>query len=175
MMGSGLGNQGVSARLKIHKIYRIQNLFFYQQYDQEREMMKSKHKNDIAILANMEQKLFHGTERSCVPKINEKGFDRSYCGKHATAYGQGVYFAKQMEYAARDTYSPPTRAGKKFVYMARVLVGDVCKGDSSMRVLPESARSRRPFDCAVDDVAQPTIFVIFRDSQAYPEFLIVLK
>lgn len=40
-----------------------------------------------------ERTLFHGTQPSTVPQICERGFNRSYCGRNATAYGKGVYFA----------------------------------------------------------------------------------
>jgi poly [ADP-ribose] polymerase 10/14/15 len=35
-----------------------------------------------------EKRLFHGTEKATIPKIC-----RSFCGKDATAYGKGFYFA----------------------------------------------------------------------------------
>jgi hypothetical protein len=44
-----------------------------------------------------EKRLFHGTEtteKATIPKIN-----RSFCGKNATAYGKGVYFAVDASYS----------------------------------------------------------------------------
>ena len=41
-----------------------------------------------------EKRLFHGTEKATIPKIN-----RSFCGKNATAYGKGVYFAVGASYS----------------------------------------------------------------------------
>ena len=38
--------------------------------------------------------LFHGTDQDTVPKIYQQGFNRSFCGKNATMYGKGVYFAR---------------------------------------------------------------------------------
>ena len=32
--------------------------------------------------------LFHGTDEETVPKIIEMGFNRSFCGKNATAFGK---------------------------------------------------------------------------------------
>ena len=159
----------------LHKVYRVQNFNFYQQFLNEKERLKKKYKNDQKIVSNMEQFLFHGTMKSSVPKINEKGFDRSYCGKNATSYGQGVYFAKKLDYAAKDTYSVPTSSGKKYIYMARVLIGDICKGDSQMKHLPENPVNHLEFDTAVDNIQDPKMFVVFRDTQAYPQFLMVLK
>ena len=37
----------------------------------------------------MRRWLFHGTDEDTVPKITQNGFNRSFCGKNATAYGKG--------------------------------------------------------------------------------------
>ncbi len=50
--------------------------------------------------------LFHGTSPDAVEDIVRYGFNRSFCGKNATLYGKGVYFAKHPSYAANKTYSP---------------------------------------------------------------------
>jgi hypothetical protein len=50
--------------------------------------------------------LFHGTSPDAVEDIVRHGFNRSYCGKNATTYGKGVYFAKDASYAADKIYSP---------------------------------------------------------------------
>ncbi len=165
----------MNSNRQIYKIYRIQNPDFYGQYLVEKEIMKKKYIGNTNILSKLELKLFHGTDKSAVKKINEKGFDRSYCGKNATAFGQGVYFAKGFEYSAQDKYSVPANKGKKYIYTAKVLVGESCQGTSDMKHLPENPRTRKEYDSAADNLLDPNIYVIFRDTQAYPEFLIVLK
>ena len=71
-----------------------------------------------------------------MPKINRNSFNRRYCGKNATAYGKGVYFAVgAAPWSIRDTYSPPDEQGNKYMYLARVAVGEFCQGDGSMSVL----------------------------------------
>ena len=50
-----------------------------------------------------EKRLFHGTDKPTVSKINRNAFNRSYCGKNASAYGQGVYFAVNARYSINDT------------------------------------------------------------------------
>jgi poly [ADP-ribose] polymerase 10/14/15 len=47
-----------------------------------------------------EQRLFHGTEKATIPKINRKTFTRSFCGGNTTAYGKGVYFTVDASYSA---------------------------------------------------------------------------
>ena len=46
--------------------------------------------------SSIEWTLYHGTDCGTLAKTNENGFDRSYCGKNATMYGQGSYFAHDM-------------------------------------------------------------------------------
>jgi poly [ADP-ribose] polymerase 10/14/15 len=90
-----------------------------------------KHGND----AN-EKRLFHGTERDTIPKINRNSFNRSFCGKNATVYGKGVYFAVDASYSIDETYSRPDSQGNKYMYLARVVVGDFCVGNNTMRMPP---------------------------------------
>ena len=52
-----------------------------------------------------EKRLFRGTEKATIPKIN-----MSFCGKNATAYGKGVYFAVDASYSI-DIYSCPDSQG----------------------------------------------------------------
>ena len=56
-----------------------------------------------AAVANRVERvwLFHGTDEDTVPKITSMGFNRSFCGKNATAYGKGVYFATNSSCACR--------------------------------------------------------------------------
>ena len=46
----------------------------------------------------------------------------------AALYGNGVYFALQASYAARSTYSPPDPYGFRYMYLAKVLVGEYTSG-----------------------------------------------
>lgn len=56
------------------------------------------------------------------------------------------------------------------MFVARVLVGNYQKGKNQQKA-PEKQLSGEPFDATVDRENNPTIFVIFRDTRAYPEFL----
>lgn len=93
----------------------------------------------------------------------------------ATLYGQGVYFAVNADYSAGG-YSAPDAAGMKRVYVARVLTGRYTVGNSSMRRPP--ARASDPTDCfdsLVNNQQSPSMFVIFHDDQAYPEYLVTFR
>lgn len=89
-----------------------------------------------------------------------------------TALGKGVYFARDASFSMK--YTPQSAGGSRFVYLARVLVGRYCHGDSKL-VVPPPRDPLRPeilFDSVVDDKTNPRIFVVFSDSQCYPEYLI---
>ena len=109
-------------------------------------------------------------------KINRNSFDRSYCGKNATAYGKGVYFAVEASYSISDTYSRPDEQGNKYMYLARVAVGEFCQGDSNMRFPPPQPGTGDllPYDTTVDNVGQPSMYVAYHDAQAYPEYLLTI-
>ncbi|MCI4391758.1 hypothetical protein PGIGA_G00137990 [Pangasianodon gigas] len=97
-----------------------------------------------------------------------------YTEFQATAFGQGVYFAVKSSYSLSDTYSPPNADGHKFIFVARVLTGDFTQGKHDMRAAPLREGSGMPmrFHSVVDNVKEPSLFVIFNDTQAYPQYLI---
>ena len=51
-----------------------------------------------------------------------------------------------------------------------VLTGDYTKGQSGLPDNP--AKPGTKFDSIVDDVNRPTMFIIFHDDHAYPNYLI---
>ena len=84
-----------------------------------------------------------------------------------------MYFAKDPQYSLKDTYSPQDSNGHKHLYMCNVLTGMFCRGNKEMKVLPENPQTaNRPYNSAVNDINNPTIFVIFHDASAYPAYLI---
>ena len=91
-------------------------------------------------------------------------------------YGQGVYFARDASYSARENYSPRDTHGYKYIYLAKALTGEFIKGDSSMIVPPhKDAAKFIEYDSVVDAVANPNIFVIFYDALVYPDYLITFE
>lgn len=91
----------------------------------------------------------------------------------AAAYGNGAYFAVDPAYSARG-YAAPDARGQKRMYLARVLVGDYAQGRSGMIVPParNTGNAADLYDSVVDNTANPTMFIVFSDTQAYPEYLI---
>ena len=61
------------------------------------------------------------------------------------------------------------------MYQCKVLTGRTTKGCHTMRVLPKTSAGQTAYDSATDDVRKPSMYVIFSDTQAYPEYLITFK
>ena len=96
----------------------------------------------------------------------------------ATAFGDGVYFATSASYSVRDTYSVPDSNGNKRIYMCKVLTGEYTNGNGGMRIPPQKPSSGGThilYDCVVDNVQSPSMYIIFHDTQAYPEYMILFK
>ncbi|XP_058050800.1 protein mono-ADP-ribosyltransferase PARP14-like [Ahaetulla prasina] len=156
----------------IQKIERIQNPYYWQAYQIKKQEMDAKNGS-----INNERLLFHGTASTSLTHINSTGFNRSYAGLHAAYFGNGTYFAVNASYSAHDTYSQPDASGIKYMYLARVLVGEYCVGSKGL-VVPYQKNVTDPtdlYDSVTDHLRKPSIFVIFNDIQAYPEYLITFK
>jgi len=93
----------------------------------------------------------------------------------ATLYGHGVYFAADFSYSAQRTYSPPDSSGTKYALQCRVLTGQFAKGQEGMKEPPQRPGSKFRYDSVTNDTSNPKIFVIFKDTQAYPEYLVSFK
>ncbi|NXH34828.1 PAR14 polymerase, partial [Myiagra hebetior] len=154
---------------RIEKIERVQNPYFWKAYQIKKCEMDKKNGN-----RQNEKKLFHGTSKESLTLINKYGFNRSYAGMHAANFGNGTYFAVNANYSARDTYSKPDVNGRKYMYLARVLVGEYSQGIKGA-ITPASKNAGNSidlYDSSTDNVSQPSMFIIFNDIQAYPEYLI---
>uniref|UniRef100_A0A8C6S2W1 Poly [ADP-ribose] polymerase n=1 Tax=Nannospalax galili TaxID=1026970 RepID=A0A8C6S2W1_NANGA len=160
------------AKFTIEKIERIQNPHLWNSYQAKKKTMDDKNSQKIN-----EKQLFHGTDAGSVPHVNRHGFNRSYAGKNAVCYGKGTYFAVNASYSANNTYSRPDANGRKHMYYVRVLTGNYTIGNSSL-IVPPSRDPQNPtdlYDTVVDNDHNPSIFVVFYDYQAYPEYLITFR
>nr|XP_023678134.1 poly [ADP-ribose] polymerase 14-like isoform X2 [Paramormyrops kingsleyae] len=160
-------------RIEVVQIERLQHDVLWQSYSVRKQAIDKKYPKNPN-----EQMLYHGTTKEICQKINAYGFNRSFCGRNATKYGLGTYFAKEAYYSCYDSYSSPDDQGQKYIYRARVLTGKPCLGESGLKE-PKALNPNDPqaglHDCAVDKLQNPFIFVVFCDSGAYPEYLITFK
>ncbi|XP_071171398.1 protein mono-ADP-ribosyltransferase PARP14-like [Mytilus edulis] len=160
-----------ASTFKVTTIERIQNISLYQMYAAKRKLIKDQNQNSNVVA---EQQLWHGTGSDAVPSIIMYGYNRSYCGKNGTWFGYGVYFANDASYSARNWVSPGgVTTSVSQIFLSKVLTGKYCKGDPNMRVLPQRGDGTMlNFDSGVNDVNNPLEYVIFNDTQAYPEYCI---
>ncbi|KAM3835516.1 protein mono-ADP-ribosyltransferase TIPARP [Vipera latastei] len=158
-------------KYKILKILRVQNQFLWEKYKRKKEYM-SKKMTGLDKIMN-ERHLFHGTSQDVVDGICKHNFDPRVCGKHATMFGQGSYFARKASYS--HNFSKRSPKGIHYMFLAKVLTGKYTVGNHTMRrpppVNPASITSDL-YDSCVDNYFEPQIFVIFNDDQSYPYFVI---
>ncbi|KAF3704960.1 Poly [ADP-ribose] polymerase 12 [Channa argus] len=152
----------------IVKLERIQNKALWEVFQWQRNQMK----NNKSVHSVMEKKLFHGTDSKYVDAICSTNFDWRICGTHGTAFGKGSYFARDAKYSHNYT----SDSDVKSMFVSRVLVGDFTKGSSDYRRPPSKDGGDINFyDSCVDDVTNPSIFVVFEKHQIYPEYLLQYK
>lgn len=153
---------------EILKIERIQNKTVWEAFQLHKTHMKIKNGGQPVL----EKKLFHGTDPKHVSTICEANFDWRVCGVNGTVYGQGSYFARDAKYSHDYTGDCDPR----FMFVSRVLVGEFTKGSSEYRRPPsKDGGDVNLFDSCVNDVINPSIFVVFKEQQIYPEYLLQYK
>ncbi|XP_029931671.1 protein mono-ADP-ribosyltransferase PARP14-like [Myripristis murdjan] len=156
------------------KIERLQNIHLRRGYEVEHKKIsdKNRQRRDAG-----EKLLYHGTTEENCQSIITTGFNRSFAGQNATVYGVGTYFAVNASYSADPTYSKPATDGTQLMFVARVLTGLYALGEREMKVPPprDPQHPHDRFDSVVDNVQKPSMFVVFHDNQAYPDYLITFK
>jgi len=187
-LGSGAERQQVvdkfmatlGANITVDSVQRIQNMSMWQSYAVKRQTVLQREKDAAANKgAKSESRyervwVFHGTDELTVPKIVEMGFNRSFCGKNATAYGKGVYFARDASYSSSKQYSRPNAQNIQHMFLCRVVVGEYCLGKHD-QLTPDVRQGHQLYDSTVNNMADPILYVTYHDAQAYPEYLVRFK
>uniref|UniRef100_UPI0035902285 protein mono-ADP-ribosyltransferase TIPARP-like isoform X2 n=1 Tax=Myxine glutinosa TaxID=7769 RepID=UPI0035902285 len=153
-------------------IFRIQNPFLWEKYTRKKEYMGRR--LSLAERLTNERHLFHGTSPEAALAICKHNFDPRVSGKHATAYGQGSYFARRSNYS-HGYARPDAASGLRCMFLAKVLVGRHAQGRPAFRRPPPfdpCDPASDLFDSCVDSTPDPQIFVVFDGDQCYPYFLI---
>ncbi|XP_037837275.1 protein mono-ADP-ribosyltransferase PARP12 isoform X2 [Kryptolebias marmoratus] len=150
---------------KIFSIARIQNKALWEFFQGQKNLMKDKNGGRNVT----ERQLFHGTDSKHVDAICLNNFDWRICGVHGTLYGKGSYFARDAAYSHK--YTGDTIV--KTMFISRVLVGSYTKGASSyVRPPSKDGGNMNFYDSCVNDVTNPSVFVVFEKHQIYPEYLL---
>ncbi|XP_070711308.1 protein mono-ADP-ribosyltransferase PARP14-like [Pempheris klunzingeri] len=156
------------------KIERLQNVNLRRAYEAQKAAISDKNRAEGGA---GEKLLYHGTTQDNCDSIIQTGFNRGFAGQNATSFGQGTYFAVNGNYSANPTFSKPAADGSQLMFVARVLTGIYTLGQSGMRVPPPRSpqQPHDRYDSVVDKIDNPNMYVVFHDSQAYPEYLITFK
>ncbi|XP_063410875.1 uncharacterized protein LOC134693867 [Mytilus trossulus] len=161
-------------RFGIKFIYRIQNRKLWSEYDIKKKLMLADAEQDVRGQNIDERDLFHGTDSlDTVRGICTNNFDFRTSGRNATLYGEGSYFAARAKMSHSYTKAElPTDI--RFMFRAKVLVGQYTKGNPALRRPPEiPGQVHKLYDSCVDKNIDPQIFVVFDRNQCYPEYLIM--
>jgi hypothetical protein len=165
------------ASVAVTAVDRVQNMPHWRSYSFNRRLLMERENVPEAGMRRFERlQLWHGTSRETASKITTMGFNRSFCGKNATRFGKGVYFARHAGYSLDPKYSEPDACGLQRILCCRVLVGEYAVGACGMIEPP--ARHNRPgllCDSTVDQLANPSIFVAFKDDYAFPEYVVTFR
>ncbi|CAK8697151.1 unnamed protein product [Clavelina lepadiformis] len=152
------------------QIERIQNPTLYKQYLAQKSKVDARMRADN-VTNPVSLKLFHGTQKDICPKIYRDGFDRRYAGENGTMYGWGVYFATTSQYSHR--FATPDNNGQRRMFLAEVVTGEYAQGRRDTKHPPPKSGSQTELcDSVVDNVASPTIYVVFKDASVYPLYLL---
>lgn len=78
------------------------------------------------------------------------------------AYGAGTYFSTSSQYSIGFSHD----RGDKCIIRAKVVTGRYCRGSPSVKNTPPGYHS------TVDNESFPSMFVVYHDAAAYPEYVI---
>ena len=76
-----------------------------------------------------------------------------------------------MSHSVNGTFCSHTHNHHKGLMQVRAITGDFCSGKKEM-IEPPYKNKDEQYDSVVDNVSDPTVFVVFDDVAAYPEYVI---
>jgi len=145
-------------RAKITRIQRNQNRQIWMWYWLKKQEMAQKNGRD----AN-ERLVWHGSRNNAYDLILREGFDIRVANMNG-AIGAGVYFA--VSSSTSNGYVVGNERVKKMFY-CRVLLGEMGQGQQGLRRPPEKKKGQ-----LYDSVGNSTMYVVFDNNQAFPEYVI---
>lgn len=107
----------VLKRFKLQNAFRIQNPSLYAQYAKEKRAMEKKYSgSQWPQNSGIESQLYYGTDEATANIICASGFDERCCRRNETAFGNGIYFTSDMDYAAQSSFAQTSSTGGKKGY-----------------------------------------------------------
>ncbi|KAL4224929.1 Poly (ADP-ribose) polymerase [Mactra antiquata] len=151
---------------RIVDIKRIEVEYRWFQYMTKKKHMEQYNPKHVTN----ERKVWHGTHVDTVDKIVRGGYDRSFRGKNAVTYGDGVYFAVSSAYS--HGYTTVNQKGVRQMFYNRVLTGEYCQETVGMGVLPVKDTKNGYnifYDSAVNDVNNPDMYMSYFMTHKYTQ------
>lgn len=109
-----------------------------------------------------EHLLFHGTREANIKQIASEGFCAS---KNSRSYfGKGTYLAAEAMYS--KDFADVAIDGVSHMFVCKTLIGRPVIGIPGMVIDIEN------YDCAVDNLMKPRIYVIPNDACILPEYIV---
>lgn len=151
----------------LERVWRVENIPLWTSYQEFRAITAAETNLHRSAA---ETWLWHGTATEGAARaIVESGFDwRLYGKSNGNLHGRGTYFAKSemLSHSYTKRSRPPGGVGRRFMLLARVVVGKMQKGSSDLK------RPGPGFHSATDNPSGPTMVVTFERAQAYPQYLL---
>ncbi|KAI7792032.1 hypothetical protein IRJ41_020261, partial [Triplophysa rosa] len=148
----------------IRQIERVQNRKLWGIFITKKEALKKTNQERFG-----ERLLFHDTKSSLLDVVCCQNFDIGM--SDTSEYGKGIYFSKEAQSCHKNT----DECGVRMMFVCRVLLGHYTRGAFHYcRPPPKNATGDHYHSC-VDNLRDPSVFVLFDRSQIYPEFLITYE
>jgi hypothetical protein len=110
-----------------------------------------------------EIKVFHGTREENINNIIWNGFDPEK--NKRSALGMGSYFAASASYS--KDYSDKSHDGLSHMFVCKLATANICRGTFGLKIDTEI------YDCAVDNLSKPMLYVTPLQYASIPEYLVV--
>ncbi|KAA0720848.1 Poly [ADP-ribose] polymerase 12 [Triplophysa tibetana] len=148
----------------IRRIERVQNRELWGIFITKKEALKKTNQERFG-----ERLLFHDAKSSLLDVVCRQNFDIEM--SDTSAYGKGIYFTKEAHSCHRNT----DQCGVRMMFVCRVLLGHYTTGTFHYRSPPPKNSTGGHYHSCVDNLRDPSVFVLFDRSQIYPEFLITYE
>ncbi len=166
-------------------IQRVENALQHDAYKVQRrniamDITKAAGTVSSAIEHQFVNWLFHGTKQDNIEQIvnsQATGYLPMLAGCAVGAiWGNGTYFARDAKYSHDYTEAKIdvlTAQSQRKMLLNRVIVGELHKGAQGISKFPMAKGEKyRQCNSLVNDVKDPSIFVIQHSNQAYPSYVI---
>ena len=160
---------------KVLRVQRVENPMLWGFYAMHRQHIVTRNKDDPSVV--VERRCFYGERnRANMTTLLKLGFDSRVVGSIGK-YGEGLYFGTTGAYT--DSGRCLQNADKsKEVLLCRCATGLFAEGKSGLR-RPPPKDPKKPsgdlYDACADSVKAPSVFVLFLNAQAYPEYVVTYR